>query len=142
MRFRERPIGFSHWCRIVPRQYVSVRYEAKASLRTSQCLRNQTGTGAICRLSKMPCVSDVRNRVVSGRSGFGRETPKANVAVSCLDQPLSKFSIHELPVRPFQQGKQSRGSLCRTHILPRKWDLSEDQKVLNLMMCRLYNADL
>ena len=42
---------------------------------------------------------NVCNVVESGQAGFGLGTLIADMAVRCLDRPLSKISIHELPFR-------------------------------------------
>ena len=41
----------------------------------------------------------VRYVAVSGQAAFGLETLKADMAVRCLDRPLSKISIYEPPFR-------------------------------------------
>jgi hypothetical protein len=49
----------------------------------------------------------VRNRVVSGMAGLELEILIADMAVRCLDRPLSKISFCELPFRLVQQTRHS-----------------------------------
>ena len=70
--------------------------------------RNSQGIAVACELSRSldqirhvnrHCGRSlfVRNRVVTGLCGFGQETLKADMAVRCLDRPLSK--IHSMSCR-------------------------------------------
>ena len=57
---------------------------------------------------------NVRYVVVTGQSGFGLKTLKADIAVRCLDRLLSKFSINDLPSRALQSELRLRNPITFT----------------------------